>query len=487
MRSSLARLARRVPASRGRKAAGVRAAATWAARTFSSPATTAPPPLRSSGLAGRLSPGGGAATRGLRVSAPTARGLKTGIVGLPNVGKVGGDGGWGVWWGWRPAMRVGRAVPTAAARGPTPTSSHPFLPHQSTLFNAITENGKAQAANFPFCTIEPNVGAVAVPDARLAELARISESKAIIPTSVEFVDIAGLVKGASKGEGMGNAFLANIRECDAVVQVVRCFDDDDVIHVAGAVDPVEDAGVINFELALADLVQVEKRVDRLGKGARALSKEEAAARDVERGALARIAAALEAGLPARGVPLDVDEAAAVKGLQLLTMKPVIYAANVGEADLADGGASNKHVVAARAFAEAAGASLVVVSAQVEAELKDLDPAEAAEYLTSLGASEGGLSSLVRATYAQLGLQTYFTCGPQETRAWTVRAGATAPQAAGVIHTDFEKGFIRAETVAYDDFVRCGGSAAAKEKGLLRLEGKEYVVAEGDILNFRFAN
>ena len=386
---------------------------------------------------------------------------------------------------------VGRAPPARlvrAHRPPSLPSSPPPSPFpQSTLFNAITESGKAQAANFPFCTIEPNVGTVAVPDPRLAVLSSLSGSKAIIPTSVEFVDIAGLVKGASKGEGLGNQFLANIRECDAVVQVVRCFEDDDVIHVAGKVDPAEDAGVINFELALADYAQVEKRLDKLSKGARAKTKEELAAQEIEKGALVRIMAALEVGTPARAVALAEDEVAAVQGLQLLTSKPMIYAANVAETDLADGGASNKHVATVRAVAEAAGSTLVVVSAQVEAELKDLEPEEAAEYLASLGASEGGLSSLIRATYAGLGLQTYFTTGEKETRAWTVRQGATAPEAAAVIHTDFFKGFIRAETVGYDDYVACKGMAGAKESGKMRLEGKEYVVQEGDVMLFRVGN
>ncbi|KAK9809266.1 hypothetical protein WJX72_012416 [[Myrmecia] bisecta] len=367
--------------------------------------------------------------------------LKSGIVGLPNVGK-------------------------------------------STLFNALTENAKAQAANYPFCTIEPNVGIVAVPDPRLEELSKISGSQQIIPTAIEFVDIAGLVKGASKGEGLGNQFLANIRECDSIIQVVRCFEDKDVIHVNGKVDPVDDADTINFELALADITQIEKRVDRLRKG-RAKTKEEQAANDIEKGALDRIMASLEDNQPARSVALTEEEATAVKGLYLLTSKPMVYAANVAEEDLADQGAANDYVKAIRQKAAEENCEVIIVSAQVEAELKELDEAEAAEYLSALGATEGGLQSLIRATYRQLGLQTYFTTGEKETRAWTIKKGMTAPQAAGVIHTDFEKGFIRAETVGFKDFTTAGGLNPAKEKGWLRLEGKEYVVQEGDIMNFRF--
>lgn len=388
--------------------------------------------MRRAGLA--LPPSG---ARGFRST--TAMGLKTGIVGLPNVGK-------------------------------------------STMFNALCENAKAQAANFPFCTIEPNVGIVAVPDERLDELCKISGSLRTVPTAVEFVDIAGLVKGASKGEGLGNQFLANIRECDSLVQVVRCFEDGDVIHVAGKVDPVEDTDVINFELILADVTQIEKRQERLkktkGKG------EEAKKQEIEAGALERIMAALEQAKPARSVALSEEEAELVRGLYLLTAKPMVYAANVAEDDLAEPDA-NKYVQALKKKAEEEGSGVVVVSAQVEAELNGLSKEEASEFLESLGVAEGGLKSLIRATYKQLGLLTYFTTGVQETRAWTVAVGSTAPQAAGVIHTDFEKGFIRAETVAYTDFVGTGGMGPAKEKGLLRLEGKEYIVKEGDILLFRF--
>ncbi|MEN9222296.1 MAG: redox-regulated ATPase YchF [Thermostichus sp. BF3_bins_97] len=360
--------------------------------------------------------------------------LKAGIVGLPNVGK-------------------------------------------STLFNALCENAKAEAANFPFCTIEPNVGRVAVPDERLQVLGKISSSVEIIPSQIEFVDIAGLVAGASQGEGLGNQFLSHIRQVDAVVHVVRCFEDENIVHVAGSVDPLRDIGVINLELALADLAQIERRLERVRKQAKSDKTAQ-----VELQALEHLRAALDEGKPARLVPLSEEEELLVKGLGLLTRKKVIYAANVAETDLAGG---NTWVDQVRQFAEAEGAGVVVVSAQVESELLELPPEERQDYLDSLGVKEGGLKSLIRATYELLGLRTYFTSGPKETRAWTIPIGATAPQAAGVIHSDFERGFIRAETVAYADLVATGSLNAAKEKGLLRSEGKEYVVQEGDVMHFRF--
>ncbi len=360
--------------------------------------------------------------------------LKAGIVGLPNVGK-------------------------------------------STLFNALVANAQAQAANFPFCTIEPNVGVVAVPDERLQKLSDLSSSKEIVPTRVEFVDIAGLVQGASQGEGLGNKFLANIREVDAIVHVVRCFDDDDVIHVSGSVDPERDAEIINLELGLADLAQIEKRRDRLKKQMR--TSKEAAAEDA---ALARLQAELEQGGAARRVPLSEEEQALVRNLGLLTAKPIIYATNVSEDDLAGG---NAWVSAVEALATREGAEAVRISAQVEAELVDLAAEERSDYLAGLGVSEGGLQSLIRATYRLLGLRTYFTTGEKETRAWTITAGMTAPQAAGVIHTDFERGFIRAQTVAYAQLLEAGTLAEARNRGWLRSEGKEYVVAEGDVMEFLF--
>jgi GTP-binding protein YchF len=360
--------------------------------------------------------------------------LKAGIVGLPNVGK-------------------------------------------STLFNALVANAQAQAANFPFCTIEPNVGVVAVPDPRLAKLSAISGSKELIPTRVEFVDIAGLVKGASQGEGLGNKFLANIREVDAIVHVVRCFEDDDVIHVSGSVDPARDAEVINLELGLADLAQVEKRRDRLKKQLRT-SKEA----QVEDAALARIQAVLEAGGAARSVSLNEEEEPLVRLLGLMTAKPIIYATNVSEDDLAGG---NSWVEQVAALAAKEGAETVRISAQVEAELVELGEEERDAYLEGLGVSAGGLQSLIAATYRLLGLRTYFTTGEKETRAWTIHAGMTAPQAAGVIHTDFERGFIRAQTVSYAQLLEAGSLAEARNRGWLRSEGKEYVVAEGDVMEFLF--
>jgi len=360
--------------------------------------------------------------------------LKAGIVGLPNVGK-------------------------------------------STLFNALVANAKAEAANFPFCTIEPNVGVVSVPDERLEVLAKISNSEKIVPTRIEFVDIAGLVKGASQGEGLGNQFLANIREVDAIVHVVRCFDNDDIIHVSGSVDPARDIEVINLELALADLGQVEKRVERLRKQAK--NSKEAAE---ELAILEKILICLNDGISARKVDLSKEEEELIKNLGLLSRKPIIYAANVSEDDLSTG---NDWVESVRQIAQQEQAKVVIVSAQVESELVELSEEERKDFLGSLGVEEGGLKSLIKATYELLGLRTYLTTGPQETRAWTIISGMKAPQAAGVIHSDFERGFIRAETVSYQDLVNSGTMSAAKEKGLVRSEGKEYIVQEGDVLLFRF--
>ena len=360
--------------------------------------------------------------------------LKAGIVGLPNVGK-------------------------------------------STLFNALVANAQAQAANVPFCTIEPNVGTVAVPDERLDRLTELSKSQDTIPTRMEFVDIAGLVKGASQGEGLGNKFLANIREVDAIVHVIRCFEDDDVIHVSGSVGPSRDAEVINLELGLADLAQIEKRRERLKKQMR--TSKEAQAEDA---ALERIQAVLENGGAARSVGLNDEEAAMIKPLGLLTAKPIIYATNVSEDDLAEGNAFCTEVIE---LAAKEGAETVRISAQVEAELVELGDEETADYLEGLGVTEGGLQSLIRATYRLLGLRTYFTTGEKETRAWTFKAGMTAPQAAGVIHTDFERGFIRAQTIGWEKLLEAGSFAEARNKGWLRSEGKEYVVDEGDVMEFLF--
>ncbi|GAX44163.1 GTP-binding protein YchF [Tolypothrix sp. NIES-4075] len=360
--------------------------------------------------------------------------LRAGIVGLPNVGK-------------------------------------------STLFNALVENAKAEAANFPFCTKDPNVGIVSVPDERLNVLAKISAAKKIVPAQVEFVDIAGLIKGASKGEGMGNQFLSHIREVDAIVHVVRCFENDDIIHVAGSVDPVRDIEIINLELGLADLSQIERRIERTRKLARTNKEGQ-----LELALLEKLAATLNEGKSVRQFDLTEEESEIIKGLGLLTSKPIIYAANVSEDDLASG---NDFVEKVREIASQENAQVVVVSAQVESELIELPQEDKADFLASLGVEEGGLKSLIRATYALLGLRTYFTSGEKETRAWTIHAGMSAPQAAGVIHTDFERGFIRAETVAYNDLVTTGSMTAAKEKGLVRSEGKEYIVQEGDVMLFRF--
>jgi GTP-binding protein YchF len=358
--------------------------------------------------------------------------LKAGIVGLPNVGK-------------------------------------------STLFNALVANAKAEAANFPFCTIEPNVGSVSVPDDRLNTLATIGKSAQIIATRVEFVDIAGLVRGASKGEGLGNQFLGNIRVCDAIVHVVRCFENDDIIHVEASIDPARDIEIITLELALSDLSQVDRRIDRTRKAARA----DADAK-IELAALEKVRETLDAGKPARLANLTDEEKEAISVLQLLTLKPTIYAANVSEDDLATG---NAFVDKVKAIAAAENAEVTIVSAQVESELLELPDEERQDFLESLGVKEGGLKSLIRATYHLLGLRTYFTVGPKEARAWTIHAGMKAPQAAGVIHSDFEKAFIRAETVAFKDLVDCGSMSAARSKGLLRSEGKEYVVQEGDVILF----
>ncbi|CAI9784054.1 unnamed protein product [Fraxinus pennsylvanica] len=366
--------------------------------------------------------------------------LKAGIVGLPNVGK-------------------------------------------STLFNAVVENGKAQAANFPFCTIEPNVGIVSVPDLRLNVLSELSKSQRAVPASIEFVDIAGLVKGANQGEGLGNKFLSHIREVDSILQVVRCFEDNDIVHVNGKVDPKSDIDVINLELVFSDLDQVEKRLEKLKKG-KAKDSQSKMKEEAEKSALENILQALMDGKPARSVSLTDFQKDAVKHLCLLTMKPVIYVANVAESDLAEP-ESNSHVKEVMNLASELQSGLVTVSAQVEAELTELPPEERIEYLKSLGVDESGLGNLIRETYGLLGLRTYFTSGEKETKAWTIQAGMTAPQAAGVIHSDFERGFIRAETVAYDDFVAARSFATAREKGLLRSEGKDYVVREGDVMLFRF--
>jgi ribosome-binding ATPase len=364
--------------------------------------------------------------------------LRAGIIGLPNVGK-------------------------------------------STLFNAITRTRKAEAANYPFCTIDPNVGIVTVPDARLQELQRIAKTSVVIPAAVEFVDIAGLVKGASQGEGLGNKFLTHVREVDAIVQVVRCFDDPDVHHVSGTVDPVRDIEVINTELMLADLETVRKRRERTSKDAKRGDKTAAA----EDALLTKIETALDAGKPALTVPLSPEERALSRQLFLLSDKPTIFACNVAESDLAAAD-DNPYVIKVREYVSThLACEAVVISAQIESDLVDLDPDEAQAYLRELGVQESGMGALIRATYHLLGLQTFFTAGEKEVRAWTIQTGDTAPKAAGVIHSDFERGFIKAETVGYDDLVACGSVASAREKGLYRMEGKEYVVADGDVLLFKF--
>lgn len=372
--------------------------------------------------------------------------LKAGIVGLPNVGK-------------------------------------------STLFNAVTRTRKAHAANFPFCTIEPNVGIVNVPDERLEKLAALSKSQKIIPAAVEFVDIAGLVKGASEGEGLGNQFLSHIREVDAIVQVVRCFENTDIHHVAGSIDPVRDIEVIATELILADLATIKKRADRLQKGARSGDKSAKA----ELMLCEKILPHFDAGKPALTARLSDDERALLRSFFLLSSKPVIYACNVGENDLAR--PDSPYVRAVQEFAAAQNAGgvegpslqveAIVISAQIESELAELPADEAREFLSDLGVVDSGVSQLIRAVYHLLGLRTYLTTGPKETRAWTIRAGDKAPAAAGVIHSDFERGFIAAQTIAYDDLITLGSEAKAREAGKLRIEGKDYVVQDGDVMEFRF--
>ena len=347
---------------------------------------------------------------------------------------------------------------------------------KSTLFNALTKAGIA-AANFPFCTIDPNVGVVPVPDPRLQQLADIAHPQKLIPTAVEFVDIAGLVAGASKGEGLGNKFLAHIREVDAIAHVVRCFEHSDIVHVAGKIDPIADIETIDTELALADLESVDKALQRAERAAKANDKEALAKKPV----LQKLAASLNEGRSARSLGLSDEEKALVRDLFLLTMKPLMYIANVRE----DGFANNPHLDAVRKRAQSEGAEVVPVCAAIEEELAQLDDADRDVFLHDMGLDEPGLNRVIRAAYKLLGLQTYFTAGEKEVRAWTVKRGATAPQAAGVIHTDFERGFIRAETVAYDDYIKYRGETGAREAGRLRLEGKDYVVQEGDVLHFRF--
>lgn len=362
--------------------------------------------------------------------------LQAGIVGLPNVGK-------------------------------------------STLFNAITKAG-AEAANYPFCTIDPNVGVVEVPDDRLNQLAKIVHPKRIVPTAFEFVDIAGLVKGASQGEGLGNRFLGHIREVDAIVHVVRCFESGDITHVSGSVDPLRDIEVIELELILADLETVQKRLDRAKKNMKSGDKKY----KVEAQALERLSTALADGQPGRSVELSEDEAAILRDLHLLTTKPVLYVANVGEDEAADSSA-NAHVQAVRERASRENAQVVAVSAQLEAEIAELEGEDRDAFLADLGLDEAGLDKLIRSAYELLGLRTYFTAGEPEVRAWTIREGTKAPQAAGVIHSDFERGFIRAEVVGFDDLIQAGNYNSAREQGKVRLEGKEYIVADGDVMHFRF--
>ncbi|HXS29167.1 MAG TPA: redox-regulated ATPase YchF [Steroidobacteraceae bacterium] len=347
---------------------------------------------------------------------------------------------------------------------------------KSTLFNALTR-AQIAAENYPFCTIDPNVGVVAVPDPRLEQLAAIAKPEKIVPTTVELVDIAGLVAGASQGEGLGNQFLAHIREVDALAHVVRCFESTDIVHVSGRIDPLADIETINTELALADLATVEKALDRAQRASKSGDKDAARRRDL----LERVKAHLDRAQPARALVMNEEERRDLRELQLLTSKPVMYVANVDEHGFKD----NPKLAAVEALAAREGSQVVAVCAAIEAEIAQLDEADRGPFLAELGLDEPGLNRVIRAAYRLLGLQTFFTAGPKEVRAWTVRAGATAPQAAGVIHTDFERGFIRAEVISYEDYVACKGEAGARDAGKLRLEGKEYVVREGDVMHFRF--
>lgn len=350
---------------------------------------------------------------------------------------------------------------------------------KSTLFNAITQAG-AESANYPFCTIDPNVGIVEVPDHRLYKLTELVQPKKVVPTAFEFTDIAGIVKGASKGEGLGNKFLSHIRQVDAICQVVRCFEDENITHVAGKVDPIDDIEVINLELILADLESVDKRIDRVGKLAKQKDKDAVFEHEI----LVAVKEALEAEKPARSVEFTEDQLKFVKGMHLLTIKPMLYVANVSEDEIADP-SENEYVKQVREYAANEGAEVIVICARIEEEISELDADEKAMFLSELGIEESGLDQLIRASYHLLGLATYFTAGVQEVRAWTFRKGMKAPQCAGVIHTDFERGFIRAEVVAYEDLLAAGSHSAAKEAGKVRLEGKEYLVQDGDVIHFRF--
>ncbi|AEP00504.1 redox-regulated ATPase YchF [Weizmannia coagulans] len=350
---------------------------------------------------------------------------------------------------------------------------------KSTLFNAITKAG-AESANYPFCTIDPNVGMVEVPDERLEKLTELYHPKKTVPTTFEFTDIAGIVKGASKGEGLGNKFLSHIRQVDAICHVVRCFEDENITHVSGKVDPIDDIETINLELILADLETVDKRIGRVEKIAKQKDKEAVAEYEV----LTKLKAAFEAEKPARAVELTEDQQKIVKGFQLLTSKPVLYVANVGEDDIQDPSA-NPYVGKVREYAKQEGAEVIVICARIEEEIAELDDDEKKMFLTELGIQESGLDQLIKAAYSLLGLATYFTAGEPEVRAWTFKKGMKAPQCAGIIHSDFEKGFIRAETVSYEDLIKYGSVAAAREAGKVRLEGKDYVVQDGDVMHFRF--